>query len=100
YPWRCPMSALSRRNALAAAGAAVAGAALPASLPQSFGERLRMARLNRGLTIDQAAAAAGLSAPAWQGWEAGQEWPEEPTIVQAVKAPDAVACDVFSLVKG
>lgn len=57
------------------------------------GMRLRLARLEKGLTIDAAAEGAGVSKSTWQGWEEGRD----PGASSAVRAADLLATTVEAL---
>ena len=43
--------------------------------PRSVSERLKLARLKKGLAITQAAGLIGQEPEVWQGWEEGREMP-------------------------
>jgi transcriptional regulator with XRE-family HTH domain len=63
----------------------------------SFHIRLRQAREERRLTIEEAANLCGLSADDWALWEAGND---EPTVTPAVSIATAIDCNLEWLMCG
>lgn len=63
----------------------------------SFHVRLRQAREERSLAIEEAAKLCGLSADDWELWESDAD---QPTVTAVVNISDGLDCDIEWLVSG
>lgn len=64
----------------------------PSTLSEAVGAGIRQRRLKKGLTAEQAAAAAGVPAPTWYHFEAGKL-----TIDRLPAIAEALGCSLRSL---
>ena len=67
----------------------------PSRLHQILAQRLRSRRIAAGLTLHQAAAAAGITAAAWSAYERGRTVPSLPVLASVAAA---VRCEPADLV--
>jgi DNA-binding XRE family transcriptional regulator len=67
----------------------------PSRMHRTLAQRLRGRRIAAGLTLHQAAAAAGITAAAWSAYERGRTLPSLPVLASVAAA---VGCDPADLV--
>jgi DNA-binding XRE family transcriptional regulator len=67
----------------------------PSRLHQILGERLRERRLAAGLTLQEAAARAGITAAAWSAFERGRTLP---SLSRLASVAAAIGCEPADLV--
>jgi len=69
-------------------------AVYPSRLHQILAQRLRGRRIAAGLTLQQASAAAGITAAAWSAYERGRTLPSLPMLASVAAAVGCAPADL------